>query len=170
MLVDRFVIATVTLVLAYLPTKLPKEQTPGPELLDQLVRAEATWQASKTEAYEFRFEYACNGLIPPPPPDMPRGMLIRVKDGASTYLRPGALPVPVAAELVQYGTVEKLFTFIRKAWTSRPVHMDVQYDQARGFPIRVCVDPTTVSDDEFGFLINDFRVLSNAGLPLAPGK
>jgi len=75
------------------------------------------------------------------------------------YLRPGAGPVPVAAELVQYATVEKLFAFIRQAWTSRPVHMEVQYDQARGFPIRVCVDPATVSDDEFGFLITDFSVL-----------
>jgi hypothetical protein len=27
-----------------------------PELVDQLARAEAKWQASKTEAYEFRFQ------------------------------------------------------------------------------------------------------------------
>jgi len=89
------------------------------------------WQASKIKGYEFRFQYACNGLIHIPPPDVPRGMLIRVKDGESMYLRPGAGPVPVAAELVQYATVEKLFAFIRQAWTSRPVHMEVQYDQAR---------------------------------------
>jgi len=157
--VDRFVIATVTLVVAYLETALPPRQTPGPELLDELVRAEERWQASKIKGYEFRFQYACNGLIHIPPPDVPRGMLIRVKDGESMYLRPGAGPVPVAAELVQYATVEKLFAFIRQAWTSRPVHMEVQYDQTRGFPIRVCVDPATVSDDEFGFLITDFSVL-----------
>lgn len=36
------------------------------ELLGLLARAEAKWQASMTEAYEFRFQYACNGLIPPP--------------------------------------------------------------------------------------------------------
>src|SRR4029453_12215731 len=87
------------------------------------------------------------------------GILIRVKDGESTFLRPGAVPVPVGAELVQYSTVEKQFSFVRKAWSSRPRHMEVQYDQARGYPLRVCVDPTSVADDEFGFLISDFKVL-----------
>jgi hypothetical protein len=104
--------------------------------------------------------------------------MFRVNGEKSTYLRPGADPVAVAAELVQYSTVEKLFAFIRKAWTARPsdpdpgdlmrvptrFRMDVQYDQARGFPTRLCVDPSTVSDDEFGFLITDFKVLSKAGL------
>ena len=145
------------------------------EALDELARAEAKWLASKTEAYEFRFQYACNGLIPPPPPDIPPGMLIRVKDGESTFLRPGVVPVPVAAELAQYSTVEKLFPFIRKAWAERPPRpqdgdlvginfpqflMDVQYDPARGYPTRVCVDPDArISDNEFGFLITDFKVL-----------
>src|SRR5690349_21624290 len=108
MLADRFVIAAVTLAIGYRQTPMPQRQPQGPELLDELVRAEAKWQASKIVDYEFRFEYACNGMIPPPPPDTPRGMLIRVKDGESTYVRPGAAPVPVAAELVQYSTVEKL--------------------------------------------------------------
>jgi hypothetical protein len=91
------------------------------EPLDELARAEAKWQASKTDAYEFRFQYACNGVIPPPLPDVPPAILIRVKDGKSTYLEaPGAVPVPVAGELVQYSTIEKLFAFIRKAWAARP--------------------------------------------------
>jgi len=68
----------------------------------------------------------------------------------------------VAADLIQYSTVEKLFAVIRQAWTSRPSRMEVQYDQARGFPIRVCVDPAaSTSDDEFGFVITDFKVLAN---------
>jgi uncharacterized protein DUF6174 len=153
--------------------------------LEELVRAEAKWQASKTEAYEFRFQYACNGLLAPNPSDVPPGMLFRVKDGESTYLRPGAVPVPVAAELVQYSTVEKLFAFIRKAWAARPpepepsdvmrfnlprFRLDVQYDSARGYPTRLCVDPDAmVSDNEFGFLITDFKVLSNAGVAQADG-
>ncbi len=157
------------------------------ELLDQLARAEAKWQANKIVAYEFRFQYACNGLIPPGPPDVPPGMLFRVKGGESTYVRPGADPVPVAMEFVQYSTVEKLFAFIRKAWGARPpdpepgdpphmrvnfprFQMDVQYDPARGYPTRLCVDPDTmVSDNDFGFLITDFKVLSEGGLPQPNG-
>jgi hypothetical protein len=43
--------------------------------------------------------------------------------------------------------------------------MDVQCDQARGSSDRVCVDPASiVADDQFGFLITDFKVLSNAGM------
>jgi hypothetical protein len=151
------------------------------EPLDELARAEAKWQASKTDAYEFRFQYACNGVIPPPLPDVPPAILIRVKDGKSTYLEaPGAVPVPVAGELVQYSTIEKLFAFIRKAWAARPpdpepgdrmrfnfplFRIAVRCDQTRGYPTRLCVDPNTlVSDNDFGFLITDFKVLSNAGL------
>jgi hypothetical protein len=41
----------------------------------------------------------------------------------------------------------------------------VRCDQTRGYPTRLCVDPNTlVSDNDFGFLITDFKVLSNAGL------
>ena len=133
-----------------------------PNVLEELLHAETRWRANKVEVYEFRFQYACNGLIPPPPPGT-AFIVFRIKDGRSAYLRPGADPVPVPAEWAQYSTVEKLFAFIRKAWTSRPIHMDAQYDQARGYPIRVCVDPSGVSDDEFGFVISDFSVLSNAG-------
>jgi hypothetical protein len=130
--------------------------------LDKLLRAESKWRASKIDEYQFRFQYTC-GMAPPPPPDAPR-IFMRVKAGKSAYLRPGATPVPVPAELVQYATVEKLFAFIRNAWTRRPFDVDVQYDQARGYPIHVCVNPAAnVSDDEYGFLIKDFSVLSNAG-------
>jgi hypothetical protein len=43
--------------------------------------------------------------------------------------------------------------------------MDVRYDRARGYPTRLCVDPDArVSDNEFGFVITDFKVLSKGGL------
>jgi hypothetical protein len=145
------------------------------EPLEELARAEARWFASKTEAYEYRFQYACNGLIAPTPAGVQRGFLFRVKDRESTYLKSrGEVPVAVAAELVQYSTVEKLFAFIRKVWATRPSDpqagdlrgifpkflMDVQYEPARGYPTRLCVDPDArISDDEFGFLVTDFKVL-----------
>jgi hypothetical protein len=129
--------------------------------LDELQRAERKWRASKISAYEFRFQYSC-GMIPPPPPGAPP-ILIRVKDRTVTYPRPEPF-VPVAAELVQYSTVERLFAFIRKAWTSHPSNVDVKYDRDRGYPIRVCVDPVAdVTDDEHGFDIKDFSVLANLG-------
>lgn len=64
--------------------------------------------------------------------------------------------------MAQFNTVEKQFAFIRTAWDSKPSRVEVQYDQQRGYPIRVCVDPGLASDDEFGFLLTDFEVLPNA--------
>ena len=134
-----------------------------PEPLDDLARAEAKWQASGIDAYEFRFQRACNGLIPPTPPGVQSGLLFRVKDGKTAFFRADVLAEPVAPDLVPYSTVERMFAFIRRAWTLRPSRMDVQYDPVRGHPTRVCVDPTPVTDDEFGFLVTDFKVLSNVG-------
>jgi hypothetical protein len=130
-------------------------------VLDELARAETKWKTSKIERYEFRFQYACNGLLSDQPPGTPP-IVFRVKNGTSTLLRPGADPVVVAGELVRYSTVEKLFAFIREAWTKRPYRMEASYDEARGFPTRVCIDPAlNVTDDDYGFLITDFKVLSN---------
>ena len=137
--------------------------TSAPQPPDELARAEAKWQASRTNAYEFRFQYACNGLIPPTPASVQPGVLVRVKGGESRFLRTDSDAESLAPDLVQYSTVERLFAFIRTAWARTPSKMDVEYDQARGYPTRLCVDPAAnVSDDEFGFLVTDFKVLSNA--------
>lgn len=148
------------------------------EPLEDLARAEAKWRASKTDAYEFRFQHACNGLIAPPRPGEPLGVLFRVSGGESKFLGPAGAAARVPRDLVQYSTVERLFAFIRKVWAGRPsdpldpptrgltpmFQMDVQYDQARGYPTRVCVDPSSItSDDEFGFVITDFTLLSDVG-------
>jgi hypothetical protein len=53
--------------------------------------------------------------------------------------------------------VEQMFAFIRKARTSRPVRIEAQHE-VRGYPTRVC-DPATTTDDEFGFVTSDFKVL-----------
>jgi hypothetical protein len=125
-----------------------------PEYLQQLASAEARWAANKPEAYEFRVQPACNGLIPPNPPQF-RPPLIRVSAGQST------MDADRTSPMAKYDTVEKQFAFIRTAWDSKPLRVEVQYDQRRGYPIRVCVDPGLPTDDEFGFLLTDFRVVAD---------
>jgi len=133
---------------------------------DELNRAEAKWRASRTGVYQFKFQYACNGLIPPTPPGVQRGFLFRVSDGESRLLRTDVDAEPAAPNLVQYSSVERLFAFIRAAWGRHPSKMDVEYDPARGYPTRLCVDPMAgVTDDEFGFLVTDFKVLPNDAVP-----
>jgi Family of unknown function (DUF6174) len=129
----------------------------GPDPLGQLARAEAKWRESRTDAYEFRFHYACNGLVPQPRSLYP-GLLFRVKHGESTLINSAGQPVRMALD-AQYATVERLFDFIRKESTGHPAKLDVQYDPARGYPRRVCVDPVAhIFDDEYGFEVSDFKV------------
>ena len=158
------VLAVLTVVGSVSIRASPHPASTQQDSLDQLSRAEQRWRGSKVETYEFRFQYE-GGMIPPPPPSVPP-ILFRVADGKSTLLRPG--PVPMPDDLAQYSTVEKLFAFVRKAWTNRPFRVDVQYDQALGYPIRVRVYPqANVTDIDFGFAISDFRaeVLRRLGPP-----
>ena len=132
----------------------------APERVAELARAETKWQTSRIDAYEFRIRHACNGLIPVPPPGVPPGPLFRIEGGETRFLRADVDAEPVAPDLVQYSTVERLFASVRAA-LARPVRkMEVQYDQAHGYPTRLCVDPSVVADDEFGFVVTDFKVLS----------
>src|SRR4051812_45596696 len=136
------------------------QNSAAPEPVEQLARAESRWLANKPDAYEFRFEYACNGLIPPQPnPPLPGAQpwTFQVKGGQSTLV--ADVTATVRAKMEQYETVEKQFAFIRTAWESRPHALSVTYDQRLGYPTRVCVDPALTVDDEFGFVITDFRVM-----------
>jgi hypothetical protein len=130
---------------------------PGDQL-QQLTRAEAIWLASKPEAYEFRFEYACHGLIEVPPGGL-QPLLFRIKGGETTFPSDPVAHVP--NHLQRYATVEKQFALIRKALDNRPYRLEAQYDPHLGCPTRLCVDPVMeIADDEYGFLITDFKVLS----------
>ena len=129
----------------------------GPDPLGQLTRAEAKWRESRTDTYEFRFHYACNDLVPQPRSLYP-GLLFRVKLGESTLINSAGPPVRMAPD-AQYATVERLFDYIRKESTGHPAKLDVQYETARGYPTRVCVDPVAhIFDDEYGFEVSDFKV------------
>ena len=156
----RHVAAVLAVLIVVGPISTRASQRPASnrqDSLEELSRAERKWRASKVEMYEFRFQFTC-GMVPPPSPDLPP-ILFRVEAGKNALLRPG--PVPIPSELAQYSTVEKLFAFIRKAWTNRPFRVDVQYDQLRGYPIHVCVYPkANWNDIDFGFATSAFRDLA----------
>jgi len=139
--------------------RVSQESTSSSSQLDQLAHAQAKWQSSKIEAYEIQVQYACNALIPIAPPGVSSRLRFRVTDGESRLLGANETETRVPGDLVQYSTVEEMFAFIRKARTTHPVRIEAQYDEVRGYPTRVCVDPATTTDDEFGFVTSDFKVL-----------
>ena len=124
------------------------------KLLDELTKAEATWRVEKPQAYQFTFRFACNGLIPTLTPG--QGFWLFEVNGDETRF------AGVRPDLADYATVERQFAFIRKAVERQPYRVDVQYDPRRGYATRVCVDPSAATDDEFGFVITDFKNLPNA--------
>ena len=92
----------------------------------------------------------------PQPPSNVQPWVFRVK-GSESIL--GAdVTAMVRSKLERYETVEKQFEFIRTAINSKPNRLNVAYDQDRGYPTRVCVDPSPVTDDEFGFVVTDWRI------------
>ena len=133
----------------------------GRDPLGQLARAEATWRESRTDAYEFRFHYACNGLVPQPRGLYP-GFLFRVKHGESTLINSAGQPVRMAAD-AQYSAVERLFDIIRKESTGRPAKLDVRYDPIRAIP------HVSASIQLLTFLMLNFSFHSSRGRFLTVG-
>ena len=153
--------------LALVRTEASQVQNDFKAQLEELARAESKWLASKTDTYEFRFDYACNHLIPPPP-STAQPWVFRVKRGESILA--GDVTAMVRSKMEQYETVEKQFEFIRTALKSKPDRLNVAYDQDRGYPTRVCVDPSPVIDDEYGFVVTDWRMLDAKRAPDEPAS
>ena len=132
---------------------LPQAQRGSPE--SELVRAEARWAVNTPEAYEFTFERICF-CAPPPPGQAP--WRFRVKGGQGVLI--GETSAGRRADFEKYSTVEKQFAFIRSSLEKKPERTEIEYDPKYGYPKRVYIDPrSNTFDDEYGFLIKDFRVL-----------
>ena len=65
----------------------------------------------------------------------------------------------MTGDVAQYSTVEQCAHSFARAWISHHARIDAQYDAIHGYPTRVCVDPTDIADDEFGFVTSDFKVI-----------
>ena len=61
--------------------------------------------------------------------------------------------------LERYSTIERLFEFIRTALAQQPVHIEIEYDPTLGYPRRVYIDPSWVTDDEHVFVVEDLKIL-----------
>jgi Family of unknown function (DUF6174) len=123
-----------------------------PDYLQQLAAAEAKWAINKPATYSFLLRCACN--CPDRPIPMPfQPPIAGAIDGKNlTHTDP-------AWWTAKYDNVEKQFAFLRTAWNSRPLRVEVEYDKLFGHPIRVCVDPSDAADDEFGFLALHIRLV-----------
>ena len=123
---------------------------------DELRDARRRWEAARPAAYAFTFERLCFC-----PVELTRPTVVTVRGGAVESLRyvDGGGPVdPRFASA--YPTIDGLFDAIAEALARPPASFSATYDPARGYPVRVDIDPIRDAvDEEVGYRVRDWRQL-----------
>jgi hypothetical protein len=144
---------TALVVAAVLLSTVRGSWAQDPSPAQQLSRAQLAWSAAKLNTYEFALRFTCATCPPIPPGNSPAAFVVRA---GRSMLKGGAV---VPQHLAKYSTIEKLFEFIRTALAKEPVRIEIEYDPTLGYPRRVYIDPSRVSDDEHAFGVEDFKIL-----------
>lgn len=142
-IVPRVALPLVTAALAC-SLSGPDEEV-GP--LDRLVEARQRWQANGIAQYELRLRRTCGECLP----GSALSVVVSVSGGEKTVSR-AEDGEPVEAPQL-YPDVDGLFDLIEDM-TVAGVDVAVDYDDDRGFPRSISVDPVPDAvDDEFGYVI-----------------
>lgn len=149
--------------------ELPVDDPPGANTvpceppLRELAEARERWASHDLDRYAYRVtaSAASFGSV-----DVGEVM---VWDGDVTEVLPPDLlpsePFYPARFAIRYGTVERLFDIVE----SNPVQwMNASFDPEWGFPTAVSFDDRISVDEEWGFEVEDFRVLESPPEPQPP--
>lgn len=154
----RIPLGTLTVVAAVVAVLVLPIHGQAPDLVGGLAKARAQWSEGRPTAYEFKLQPIC-GMCPP----FPRGKEphFRVREGVGRQTN-GEYDY-----LASYATVEAQFAFIGSQVERRLVKIELAYDSKLGYPTRAYFDPTLTTEDEFGFQVIEFKVLTDRtdGLP-----
>jgi len=116
----------------------------GPEI-HRLLDARARWEGAALRSYRFHYDRTCFCL-----PAANGPAVVTVRDGVVTNVEllqsSETIGEPILAE---FPTIEDLFDLIATAIDGGWDKLEVEYDEALGFPTTLAVDPsTTTADDE----------------------
>ena len=127
---------------------------------DELAAAEAKWAMNKPRAYEFTYKQIC--FCSPLPPGTPGSepIIFHVENGIGALTGAWADRPQARQGLDQYSTVDKQFAFIRAELAKRPYRAEIEYDDDLGYPRRVRINLNHISDADYGFMVEGFRVLA----------
>lgn len=117
--------------------------------------ARAQWDANQPAAYAFTMQRLCFC-----PPDITRPVVVTVRNGVVESRKYEDTGAEVAGQFTQlFPAVEGLFAIVDDAVTRKADTIDADYDQSRGFPVRVAIDYIKqAADDELTFTVRDFKV------------
>ena len=118
-----------------------------------LASARARWAASQPNAYEITVRALCFC-------GENRPVIVAVKAGvveSRRYADTGLAIDPRSASL--FPSVDGLFAVVDDAIARHAAQLDVQYDDVRGFPVRIAIDYIkNAIDDEVTYQTSDFKV------------
>jgi hypothetical protein len=101
-----------------------------PTAPERLSSAEARWERAGHDSYSFTAEHSCFCI------DDARGPVrIVVRDGAIVSVTMISTGASVADPL--WFTIDDLFDLVRDELERLPERLDVEYDRALGFPVRI---------------------------------
>ncbi len=126
------------------------------EVEQTLSQMEATWQAQGQADYRFQFRWECFCL---PGYREPVWVTVRVNEIESVRaVEPN--PDVTLPDVSEYRTVPGLFDLIRDAIERDAYRIEVEYDEAMGYPTSAYIDyEENVVDEERGFHVSEFEIL-----------
>lgn len=126
----------------------------------ELASARALWARRGLASYSIRVARSCECL-----PEMTGPVVVAVWDGtveSRHYATTGAPVTPVYADL--FPSVEGLFGRIEAARRQRVARLEVSYDPAFGYAVRIAIDQDAVMvDDEVRYDAKDLRFVCTRG-------
>lgn len=159
----RTAIPLITAVLVFLSactavpvaTPLPSPVAQSPEL-QRLRDNRKKWESGAGRHYRARISASFFG-----PREWMVPLIVEVKEGTLISMSTdGAQPAPTSKEWTEFAdrhnTIEKVFGLIEKAMADKAERIEVDYDPALGYPMRVVIDPLAqAADDETYYTIDN---------------
>jgi hypothetical protein len=122
---------------------------------DALDSARSTWESRGFSSYEFRVQRIC---FCAPPATAP--LLVRVQDGRPVSVTNADTGAPVSPDTGMPLTVDALFTVLDDAIDRDAARIDVQYDEALGYPLSMYIDyDERIADEEVTYQASGLRAL-----------
>ena len=150
---------TLVLIASLLFGSACAENPVGPEV-KALESAQARWNASRPASNSYAIEQRVSCFCP----TGGTTFQITVSGGAiSRVINPQTGSDVVASQYTMFRTVDQLFEEVRKALRSPGTLKSVAYDNARGYPTTVSLDPIkNAIDDELAYTTGNFAMLASS--------
>lgn len=138
------------------PAESPDAPADLAEVEQTLSQMEATWQAQGQADYRFQFRWECFCL-----PGYREPVWVTVRGGEIESVQAVEPDLSVnLPDVSEYRTIPGLFDLLLDAVEREAYLIEVEYDEAMGYPTSAYIDyEENVVDEERGFHLSEFEIL-----------